>query len=498
VFPDAKASPKLLEWIELQRTVQRIKLERFGTELYWAPADLLPHQKSALAFLSGLKRCALLDPPGTGKTRTAITWARHSKGRTLIVCPAAVKFHWRREILACYPDEGAVTTVIEGTPKAFQGSDLSKILSAQWCVINYDILNSWLPLLPPTFKTLVCDEGHLCKEPKTRRGQAIQQAAKHVENLIFVTGSPALNRPAELESMLVALGYLSPREKFAWRVRFCDGQRVCINEKGVKYQHRAPEYRWSFSGASNIDLLARELDTFSVRRPFAELSTSLPPVTHTLMELDLDSLREHDRMRLAMLKGLKSNDPTARGEALGLMGKMISWCAAQKCDIIRDLVVERLDQGESPVVFCDFLEPLDMLRAALPGQALMLDGRMSQAAREEVVRQFQLSDKPLAFLVSRRAGGTGMDGLQRKSRTVIYMNLCWTPEGHHQAWARVAREGQTKPVEVITTIARGTIEEAVLRIVYEKSRVTDILCSSPALSDEAKEAWARALSLIGV
>ena len=247
----------------------------------------------------------------------------------------------------------------------------------------------------------------------------------------------------------------------------------------MKYQHREPQYRWSFSGASNIDLLARELDTFSVRRPFAELSTSLPPVTHTLMELDLGSLRDHEKMRLAMLKGLKSNEPTARGEALGLMGKMISWCAAQKCDIIRDLVVERLDQGESPVVFCDFLEPLDMLRAALPGRSLMLDGRMSQTIRDEVVERFKKYPDPTCMLISRRAGGTGLDGLQRKSRSVIYMNLCWTPEGHRQSWARVAREGQTKPVEVITTIARGTIEEAVLRIVYEKARVTDVLCSNP-------------------
>jgi SNF2 family DNA or RNA helicase len=494
VFPEAKASDKLIDWLTLQRAIQSIKTDGVSSPLSWAPANLLPHQKSALSFLVAFKRCALLDPPGSGKSRVAAAWASQALP-ALIVCPAAVKFHWRREIIAFCPK--AEPVIVQGVPKAFQGSDLSKILSAEWVIINYDILKDWLPLLPPTFKTLVADEAHYCKEAKTRRGEAIQQAAKHVENLMFVTGSPALNRPAELESMLVALGYLSPRERFPWRVRFCDGQRVCINEKGVKYHGKPAEFRWSFSGASNVELLARELDTFSVRRPFSEIMSSLPPVTHTLMEVDIKDLREHEKMRVQMEKQLKSGDPHARGEALGILGKMISWCAAQKSDIIRDLVIERLDQGESPVVFCDFLEPLDTLRAALLGRSMSLDGRMSQEFREAVIKGFTSSREPKALLASRRACGTGLDGLQMKSRSVLYMNLCWTPEGHRQSWVRVAREGQTKPVEVITTIARGTIEEAVLRIVYEKAKVTDMLCACPSLNDDQKADWEKVLGLIG-
>ena len=494
VFPDAKASDKLRDWIELQRRMQEFKSGAINGNLYWAPASLLPHQKSALAFLSGFKRAALLDPPGSGKSRTAIAWAKQVGLPALIVCPAAVKFHWRREIAALGYGEALV---LQGVPKAFQGSDVEAISTAPWVILNYDILKDWLPVLPPTFKTLIADEAHYAKEAKTRRGQAVMAASKHVENLLFVTGSPALNRPVELESMLVALGYLKPREKFAWRVRFCDGQRICINEKGVKYQHRTPEYRWQFSGASNVELLARELDTFSVRRPFAELSTSLPPVTHTLMEVDLPDLKPHEAMWKQMRQQIKSNDPQARGEALGLLGKMISWCAAAKHDIIRDLVVERLDAGESPVVFCDFLEPLDNLRAELGMRAIMLDGRMTMKVREEAIKLFQESPEPTALLASRRACGVGMDGLQHKSRTVIYMNLCWTPEGHRQSWARVAREGQRQPVEVITTLARGTVEEAVLSIVYHKAQVTDIICSSPSLSEETRADWARALNLVG-
>jgi SNF2 family DNA or RNA helicase len=321
--------------------------------------------------------------------------------------------------------------------------------------------------------------------------------AERIPNALFLTGSPALNRPAELESMLVALGYLSPREKFAWRVRFTNGHRIVINEKGVKYHGRKPQYRWDFSGSSNVGLLARELDTFSVRRPFSELMTSLPPITHTLMEVDLPDLSEHETMREQMETQLKSSDPEARGEALGILGKMISWCAAQKRDIIRDLVIERLDQGESPVVFCDFLAPLDQLREDLKSRAIMLDGRMNQTVRDEAVKLFQTSAEPTCLLASRRASGVGMDGLQHRARTCVFSSLPWTPEGWRQAWARVAREGQKQPVEVITTLARGTVEEAVLSLLYEKARVTDIICSSPSLSPESRAQWEQALSLLG-
>jgi SNF2 family DNA or RNA helicase len=410
----------------------------------------------------------------------------------LVVCPAAVKLHWKREIEAC--GEKGEILIRNGRPLKEYGS--SRPDTPPWTVINYDILKEWMPYLP-TFNCLLVDESHYAKNSKSKRGDAILQLAERIPNTLFLTGSPALNRPSELEAMLVALGYLSPRERFAWRVRFCDGKLICINEKGVKYHGKKPEMRWSFKGSANVAMLARELDMFSVRRPFSEIMSSLPPITHTLLELDIGDLSEHDAMKERMETLLRSADPKARGEALGLLGKMISWTATQKVPIIKDLITERLDAGESPVVFSDFLDPLHALRAELPERSLLLEGAMTQVQRDDVVKRFQESPTPLAFLISRRAGGTGLDGLQHKARTVLFASLPWNPSSHAQAWARVAREGQKQPVEVITTLARGTVEEAMLRIIYEKAKVVDILCSSPSLSAEAKSQWEATLNLIG-
>ena len=201
VFPDARASDNLLAWIELQRKLSAIKdPQHESVQPHWIACDLLPHQRRALEFLMRFERCAHLDPPGTGKTRVAAAWCA-GKLPALIVCPSTVKFHWRSEILKC--DPAATIVVINGNPKAFQGSDLTAMLASQYIILNYDILPMWLPLLPPIFKTLVADESHLCFNAASKRAQAIAASAKAIPNFMCVTGTPTLNRPVELESMLV-------------------------------------------------------------------------------------------------------------------------------------------------------------------------------------------------------------------------------------------------------------------------------------------------------
>jgi SNF2 family DNA or RNA helicase len=489
----------LLEWIELQNKLAAIKAvdNESAPQPYWVACELRPHQRSAVQYLDNFSHCANFDPPGAMKTRVAVAFAMKDRLPALIICPAQVKYHWRNEIRQC--DPAANPVVVEGNPKAFQGSDLTGITGADWVIVNFDLLKVWLPIFPPRFKTIICDESQTVINSKSQRGNAMLRACEQVANVHYMTGSPALKRPADLESMLIALGYLSPRERFSWRVRFTDGHRVCINENGVKYQHREPQYRWSFSGASNIDLLARELDMFSVRRPASAIKTSMPSVpVHTLLEVDLPDMREHNTLWKQMKSMLKSGDPHIKGQALSIFGKLLRWCAVQKHQVMMDLITERLDAGESPVVFADFYEPLDMLRGELNGRSMSFDGRLSHTVRERVKEQFVKSPSPLALLTCRPGAGTGLDGLQHRAHSVIFQTLPVIPEHFKQAYCRVAREGQTQSVEVITTLARGTIEEAVLRIVYERAKVTDVLCSNPSLSDEQKAAWARALSLIGV
>ena len=244
-------------------------------------------------------------------------------------------------------------------------------------------------------------------------------------------------------------------------------------------------------------MLSRELDTFSVRWTLEEVGKCLPPVTHTLLEIDLPDLKPHEEMRREMVKLLRSPDPLAKGHALAMMGRMIQWTGEQKVRYVAQVVEERLRGGESPVVFSDFLAPLAALREHFKGRSITLDGSMSQQVREQAVDHFLASDEPLAVLASRRAVGIGLDGLQKKSRTCIWATLPFHGEAFKQGYGRLARTGQQHPVEVITAIARGTVDEAVLGIIYRKAKVTDVLCSSPALTPEGRADWESVLGLLG-
>ena len=498
-FPDVWTSPRLQKWIELQRELEAQKRED-APQPHWVGRALFPHQKSAVRYLSNFEKCGLFGPPGTAKTAVAITWALRIPGPRLVVCPAAVKYHWVHEIRECDPK--AEIFIVQATSGPM-------VAPAQWSVINYDILASRMKDLPE-FSTLLGDETQMIsqgrpeskkdadKPPKgSKRGNAVLKLAEHTKNVLFMTGSPVLNRPVELEPTLIALGKLSPRERFPWRIRFCQGERVLLNPMGVKYHNRAEKWAWQFKGSSNVELLSRELSTFSVRWTLDEIGGCLPPVTHTLLEIDLPDLGPHEEMRAEMKRLLKSSDPLARGQALAMMGRMIQWTGEQKVRYVADAVQERLSAGESPVVFSDFLAPLAALRERFKGECLMLDGTMPQEKREIVKQYFLERPGACVLLASRRATGTGLDGLQHKARTCIFHTLPWNPAGFQQAYGRLARTGQRHPVEVITTVARGTVDEAVLEIIYRKAKVTDVLCSSPSLSESAKKDWESVLGLLG-
>ena len=123
---------------------------------------LFPHQIEGVAFLLGRRRAILADDMGLGKTRQAIVSLRHRTpaGPRLVVCPASVKQNWAREIGVVAPDTSVL--VIEGSAPAS--------LTAEWVVINYDILGRHADsLMRVPWAALVFDEAHYLKNHTSAR-----------------------------------------------------------------------------------------------------------------------------------------------------------------------------------------------------------------------------------------------------------------------------------------------------------------------------------------
>ncbi|MCX6942930.1 MAG: C-terminal helicase domain-containing protein, partial [Verrucomicrobia bacterium] len=156
-----------------------------------------------------------------------------------------------------------------------------------------------------------------------------------------------------------------------------------------------------------------------------------------------------------------------------------------KLDSFREILAEALDDGHRLLVFSQFTSLLALLRADLDEQGIAycyLDGSMSTAARQAQVDRFQApvagsqrsalhpqlgaAAAPPVFLLSLKAGGTGLN--LTAADTVVHLDPWWNPAAEAQATDRAHRIGQTRVVTSYKLVASGTVEEKVLALQDEK------------------------------
>jgi len=140
-----------------------------------------------------------------------------------------------------------------------------------------------------------------------------------------------------------------------------------------------------------------------------------------------------------------------------------------KLEAFRELLAEAVDDGHRVLVFSQFTSLLALLRAELDAQGVAcctLDGTMSTRARHAEVDRFQQPAGPPAFLISLRAGGTGLN--LTAADTVVHYDPWWNPAVEAQATDRTHRIGQTRPVTSYRLICAGTVEEKVRQLQESK------------------------------
>jgi SNF2 family DNA or RNA helicase len=161
-----------------------------------------------------------------------------------------------------------------------------------------------------------------------------------------------------------------------------------------------------------------------------------------------------------------------------------------KLDSFNELLAEAVDDGHRVLVFSQFTSLLALLRAELDAQKIAhcyLDGSMPTRARQAEVDRFQASSEVPLFLLSLKAGGTGLN--LTGADTVVHYDPWWNPAAEAQATDRAHRIGQRRVVTSYKLIASGTVEEKVLALQAEKRALL-------AGVFEASDAAAAKLSLV--
>jgi superfamily II DNA or RNA helicase len=441
-------------------------------------ATLRPYQQHGLDFLaysSGLGVGAILaDDMGLGKTVQALAWIAHLRaaepdgGPSLVVCPASVVHNWAREAARFTPDLRVLLLTRGSGRHALRGAIAEHdVVVTNYALLRHD-LEAWRAV---ALRALVLDEAQNVKNPDA----AVTRAALALDarHRLALTGTPLENRPLDLWSIMSCVnpGYLGSRRDFTARYDRLDvpAHRRALLAARLRpvllrrLKHEvAPELPERVEERSDCEL------TPGQRRLYlAELARS-----RRLVERLSDApggLRQHRIDVLAALTRLRQIccHPALAGGKVAL--------GSGKFEALFELLEPLLAEGHKVLVFSQFVECLMLLAAALRARRIphhMLTGQTVK--RAEVVGAFTDDPRPCVFLVSLKAGGTGLN-LTAASYVVLF-DPWWNPAVEAQAIDRTHRIGQDRTVIAYRLVARGTIEERIFELQQRKAALArDVL-----------------------
>ncbi len=464
-------------------------------------ATLRDYQRTGLGwlrFLSGLGLGACLaDDMGLGKTIQVLAYLLAQKGASqrpsLLLVPASLLGNWRQEwkrfapdlnLFFAHPSEADKATLSglqEDTEEVLRGVDL--------LVTTYSMVKRQKFLHEVSWQTVILDEAQAIKNPAARQTQAVKRLSS--VSRIALTGTPVENRLGDLWSLFDFLnpGLLGSAATFK---TFVNSLQQRSHDQFAPLRQLVGPYilRRLKTDKSIIDDLPDKVETSC----FCGLTK--PQVR--LYEKTLDGLRA----------SLQVKDGVARrGVVLQTMMRLKQICnhpsqmtgdgeyepkASGKFARLAEIATELAERQERVLVFTQFREIIDPLAEFLadifgaPG--LVLHGGTKVKARADLVDRFQRDDGPPFFILSLKAGGTGLTLTQASH--VVHFDRWWNPAVENQATDRAFRIGQKRNVQVHKFITRGTVEERIDEMIASKLGLAQEVLGSGAevkvteLSDE--------------
>jgi superfamily II DNA or RNA helicase len=453
------------------------------------PIDLGPlegvlrdYQRQGVSWLRGLEASGaggiLADEMGLGKTLQTLAWlqlARLSpaaRGKpSLIICPTSLVENWLDEARKFTPHLRFLN--LTGGDRQ---SRLAALDEADVGVTSYAILRRDLAATAGReYAAVVLDEAQHIKNRSTQNAQAVKTLAAH--HRLVLTGTPVENGVSDLWSIMDFLlpGYLGPHDHF--RAHF-EAPIQAGGELAVEAQGR----------------LRRKLQPFLLRRLKREVAKDLPPkiervascalsadqavVYKELLKASQDKIGDlvgaqgFNRARMEILKTLLRLRQVCCHLELLKLPHLKSRAPSAKQELFMELLQEAMDGGHRVLVFSQFTSMLKILRRDLEEAGIRLcylDG--ATVNRMEEVRRFNADAGIPLFLISLKAGGTGLN--LTGADMVVHYDPWWNPAVENQATDRAYRIGQKRTVYSVKLITKDTVEERVLALQRRKQKVID-------------------------
>ena len=442
-----------------------------------------------MAFLGrlGLGAC-LADDMGLGKTAQLIATllADPVPGPTLVLCPVSVLGNWARELERFTPH---LKVLIHHGATRVGSAEGSALADADVVLSTYSLVSRDLAMLQSiAWVRLVLDEAQQIKNPGTAQTKAV--AALRAPRRIALTGTPVENRLSELWSIMHVLnpGLLGTQSSF--RTTFAAPIEKHSDEEATAILRRITTpfvLRRLKSDRSIITDLPDKIEMVQRCPLTSEQATLYQAVVDELLEASeqTDGIARQGLVLagLSKLKQVCNHPAHFLGDGSALPGR------SGKLDRVEELLDEIISAQNKVLCFTQYAEwghrLVPYLTRRYGMEPLWLHGGVSRRKRDDMVQRFAEPDGPPIFLLSLKAGGTGLN-LTAASH-VIHLDRWWNPAVEDQATDRAYRIGQQHTVLVHKLVSTGTIEE----------RIDDMITSKRALAGRVVgtgEQWLTQLS----
>jgi len=444
--------------------------------------ELRPYQARGFSWLGFLRRwglgACLADDMGLGKTIQTLALIQHDwhtgddRRPVLLICPTSVVSNWQKEAARFTPD---LPVMIHHGTERVKGDDFREQAERHAIVVSsYALLHRDFDLLNTArWAGVILDEAQNIKNPETKQARAAR--AFKAGYRIALTGTPVENHVGELWSIMEFLnpGLLGTLGSFkrtfyipiqANHDPYAAGSLKRITQPFILRRMKTDR--------AIISDLPDKLEM----KVFCPLTREQASLYEAVARDAVESIDSADGIQrkgvvLATLSKLKQvcNHPAHfLGDNSPLPGR------SGKLTRLTEMLEEIMDAGDRALVFTQFAEMGELLQRHVQEtfgrEVFFLHGGTTPRKRTDMVDRFQnAEDAPAVFILSLKAGGTGIN-LTRASH-VFHFDRWWNPAVENQATDRAFRIGQTANVQVHKFICAGTLEDKIDEMIERKKDV---------------------------
>lgn len=476
------------EKIELSGELQKILRQFSNNEAILLPlglkGQLRPYQLRGFEWLYKNSKIGfgsiLADDMGLGKTLQTIAILLKfkeeqilKKQKALIIVPTTLITNWGKEMQKFAPDLNYF--IYHGSKR-----NIDEFIDEDILLTSYGTARSDANILNKhKWQVLIIDEAQNIKNQNTDQTKAIKSIHSNVK--IALSGTPVENRLSEYWSIFdfTNKGYLGSIKNF---------NEEFIKPITIERSHK------------QLEVFKKITSPFIMRRMKSDktIISDLPDKieNNQYSTLTKQQAALYESTVNSAMKEIESSDSIARK---GLVLKMMialkqignhpyqylksganSAELSGKLSILFELLQNIIENNEKTLIFTQYKEMGDLLqtliREELKTEPLFLHGSLTRKQREQMVEDFQNKPHRKIFILSLKAGGTGLNLTQ--AQNVIHYDLWWNPAVETQATDRAYRIGQKNKVMVHRLINKGTLEERIDEMIKDKKELADLTVSS--------------------